>query len=300
MSAFHHEPVMSAEVVAALAPRDGAVLVDCTVGGGGHSFALLSAADCRVIGLDRDTAAIEAARERCAFAGERFEAVHAPFSALGRVLDERSIDKVDGVLADLGVSSHQLDTAERGFSFQRSGPLDMRMDPSAERTAAELVNGWSEADLADVIFRYGEERRARRVAAAIVAGRPWSDTRALAVAVAKSVGGPRGRIHPATRTFQALRIVVNRELEELESLIPQALSRLAPGGRLAVITFHSLEDRIVKRALADASGRNRPRDAFGNLVGPVLVEAFRSQVPAQDDPNPRARSARLRVAERLP
>ena len=303
MSGFHHVPVLRDEVVRALAPADGEVLVDCTLGGGGHSEALLQAANCRVIGLDRDPVAIAAATERLAPFGERFTAVRSAFSDLGRVLDSLGLAEVQGVLADLGVSSPQLDTPERGFSFRLQGPPDMRMDPDIERSAMDIVNDCTEDEIALIVSRYGEERRARRVARAIVAGRPFDSTLALAEVVAKAVGTPRGgsRIHPATRTFQALRIVVNDELGELERLLPVALERLSPGGRLAIISFHSLEDRIVKRFFALESGRTAPKAAYGHPVTPPRFARLPKPVSsAPDDPNPRARSARLRFAVRLP
>lgn len=299
-AAFHHVTVLRDEVVAALRPADGEVHVDCTLGGGGHAEALLEAAACRVVGLDRDPSALAAASARLARFGDRFTAVRASFSRLGAVLEELGLDAVDGVLADLGVSSHQLDTAARGFSFRLPGPVDMRMDPDAPRSAADLVNGAAEAELADLIWAYGEERRSRAVARAIVAGRPWTDTAALAEAVAAAVGRSKDRIHPATRTFQALRIAVNDELGEVRALLPAAAEALRPGGRLAIIAFHSLEDRLVKQFLHAESGRTGPRDAWGNPVSPVRFSALRLVRPADDDPNPRARSARLRVATRSP
>lgn len=300
MTGYHHEPVLLREVVEAIAPVDGEVYVDCTLGGGGHTGALLAAANCTVIGLDRDPAAVAAASENLASAGDRFIGVHARFSELHHVLDRLKLDFVHGVLVDLGVSSHQLDTAERGFSFRTAGPIDMRMDPTSSPSAADLVNTWDEDALADVILRYGEERHARRVARRIVAGRPWTDTLTLASAVAGVVGGA-GRIHPATRTFQGLRIAVNDELGELERLLPIALDRLHPGGRLAAITFHSLEDRLVKRFLDERAGKGRPRDAYGNPIGPVHLRLRPDRTADADtEPNPRARSARLRSAVRLP
>lgn len=299
--AFEHVSVMLHECVAALAPRDGAVLVDCTLGGGGHSEALLEAADCRVIGLDRDPAALAAARARLARFGDRFVAVHAPFAQVRSALDDLGIDRVDGLLADLGVSSHQLDTADRGFSFRAAGPVDMRMDPTRGRTAAELIDALSEAELADLIYAWGEDRLSRRIARAIVAGRPWSDTLALARAIENAVPPRlRGRIHPATRTFQALRIAVNDELSELQALLDASIDLLRIGGRVAILSFHSLEDRMVKEFLSAHSGRTAPKDPWGNPVGPVHLAMLPPQKPHPDDPNPRARSARLRVAERLP
>lgn len=303
MTDFAHIPVMLDQVVHALAPADGEVFVDCTLGGGGHSQALLDAADCRVIGLDRDPAALRAASDRLDAYGDRFTPVRAAFSELPSVLSGLGVATVDGVLADLGVSSPQLDAPERGFSFRFAGPVDMRMDPQSELSASDVVNSFEEDEIARIVMRYGEERRARRVARRVVAGRPWSDTLALAEAVAQAVGKPRGgsRIHPATRTFQALRIFVNDELGELERLLPAALDHLSPGGRLAVISFHSLEDRIVKRFLAFESGRTSPRDPYGHpTLAPRLAPLPRSISPSPDDPNPRARSARLRSAVRLP
>ena len=297
---FQHRSVLLDEAVAALAPADGELFVDCTLGGGGHTEALLDAAEVRVVGLDRDPAALKAATARLGRFGERFQAVHASFDQLGRVLDELGIGRVHGILADLGVSSPQLDHAERGFSFRRGGPVDMRMDPTQGPTAAELLDTVDEEELVRILTTYGEERRARRVARALLAERPFADTAALAACVAGVVGRGKGRIHPATRTFQALRIAVNDELGQLERLLPQVIDRLVPGGRVAIISFHSLEDRIVKRFLHRAAGRGLPRDAYGNPVGDVTVRVAPSLTPSPSDPNPRARSARLRSATRLP
>lgn len=297
---FEHVPVLLRETVEALAPADGEVFVDCTVGGGGHALALLEAADCRVVGIDRDPSALAAATARCAAYADRFTPVRARFSELGRVLDEQGLSRVHGVLADLGVSSHQLDTPERGFSFRLAGPVDMRMDPDAPLTAAHVVNTWPVEAIERIVREYGEERRARRVAEAIVQGRPWTDTVQLAEAVARVVGRGTGRIHPATRTFQALRIAVNDELGELERLLATAVDRLEVGGRLAIVTFHSLEDRLVKRFLAERAGKGRPRDAYGHPIGEAELELLPPVTPSPDDPNPRARSARLRAARRLP
>lgn len=310
---FHHLTVMRAETVQALQPRDGGVYVDCTLGGGGHSELLLESADCRVVGLDRDLDAIRAASARLARFDDRFQTVHTPFSGLLDGLRALGLDRVDGLLADLGVSSHQLDTDARGFSFRRSGPIDMRMDPTRGEPASVLVNGADAGTLTDLIKRYGEERFARRVVNAIVQGRPWSDTVELADAIAAAIPAParrKSRIHPATRTFQALRIAVNDELGELTSLLDQSLDALAPGGRVAILTFHSLEDRLVKRFFADHSGKTGPRDPWGHPIDPVQLTVLPPRTPSPeevsgsgDDPttaNPRARSARLRVAERLP
>ena len=281
---FSHTSVLLEESVAALAPADGEVFVDCTLGGGGHTEALLEAADCRVIGLDRDPAALKAAGERLARFGDRFQPVHTDFAGLGRVLDELGLATVDGILADLGVSSPQLDEPERGFSFRSAGPVDMRMDPTQGPTAADLLASTDEAELVRILREYGEERHARRVARTLLAEQPFADTAALAACVAGVVGRGKGRIHPATRTFQALRIAVNGELAQLESLLPQAIERLAPHGRLAIITFHSLEDRLVKQFLHRAAGRGLPRDAYGNPIGDITVEVRRPSSPPPKTP----------------
>lgn len=304
MSRWPHIPVLLSEVVTALAPKSGEVLVDCTLGMGGHSEALLQAADCTVIGVDRDVQALQIARERLAPFGDRFIPVHGAFGDLAEILSQQ-VDRlgssgVDAVLADLGVSSLQLDTPGRGFSFRAAGPLDMRMDTSAGQAAADLLNHWDESQLATCIASQGEERHARRIARLIVQGRPWTDTLALADAIAAAVpGGRSSRIHPATRTFQALRISVNDELGQLERLLPAATAHLRPGGRLAIISFHSLEDRIVKRFLAKESGRDAERDPYGNPLGTPRLSRLSSVTSSPDDPNPRARSARLRTAVRL-
>ena len=291
-----HEPVMVREVLDALRPAGGGVFVDCTVGLGGHAAALLQAGATRLIGLDRDPQALQEAAARLSGFGPRVELVHADYRELTTVLDARAVRDVDGILADLGVSSMQLDAPGRGFSFRRDEPLDMRMDQSAGETAADLVRSASEAELADAIFHYGEERYARRVARALVYARerePISTTGQLAHVVRRAIPA-RGyqRIDPATRTFQALRIRVNRELERLDAFLESAASRLRAGGRLAVIAFHSLEDRIVKhtfRALAPA----------GALAYRLVTR--KPVTPADDEceANPRARSAKLRAIERL-
>ncbi len=291
-----HVPVLHAEVVRQLQPERGGVFVDCTVGLGGHSRALLEAGATRIVGLDRDPDALERARVALAPWGDRVALAHADYRDLGAVLDARGIDVVDGALADLGVSSMQFDAPGRGFSFQRDEPLDMRMDQSQGETAADLVARASERELADAIFQYGEERFSRRIARLIVTARaeqPVDTTGRLAAIVRRAV--PRRgyvRIDPATRTFQALRIWVNRELEGLDAFLAAAVRRLRTGARLAVITFHSLEDRIVKhtlRALAQAPD------------GVVQVLTKKPIVPDEDEvrANPRARSAKLRVAERV-
>ena len=286
---------MVAEVLEHLVPERGGVFVDCTVGLAGHATHLLERGATRLIGLDRDPAALAIARETLARFGDRVELVHTDYRELGRVLDARGIAGVAGVLADLGVSSLQLDAAGRGFSFRRDDPLDMRMDTSTGPTAADLIAGVDERTLADVIYRFGEERHARRVARFIVAANAAGrieTTGQLADVVRRAV--PRKgfvRIDPATRTFQAIRIWVNRELDGLDGFVGDIARRLDPGGRMAVITFHSLEDRVVKHTL-------RQMQAAGDIGLKVLTK--RPIVPSDGEVerNPRARSAKLRVAER--
>ncbi|HEX5109441.1 MAG TPA: 16S rRNA (cytosine(1402)-N(4))-methyltransferase RsmH [Vicinamibacterales bacterium] len=289
-----HVPVMVDEVREQLAPARGGIFVDCTIGLGGHAQALLEAGASRLIGLDRDQTALSMARERLMNYGARVELVHADFRDLGAVLDARGIGGVDGVLADLGVSSLQLDSPGRGFSFRRDEALDMRMDASSGVTAADAIAAADERTLADVIYRFGEERYARRVARAIVAARARGaiqTTGQLADIVRRAV--PRRghmRIDPATRTFQAVRIWINHELDGLDGFLARTVERLNVAGRLAVMTFHSLEDRIVKHTL-------RSLQAAGGLT--VLTK--RPVVPsaAEIERNPRARSAKLRAAERV-
>jgi 16S rRNA (cytosine1402-N4)-methyltransferase len=296
---FEHVPVLLDEIVDAVNPRDGETYVDCTLGGGGHTEALLERADCRVIGLDRDPNALAESQRRLARFGDRFIPRRASFGELRSVLSELEIPLVDAVIADIGVSSHQLDTADRGFSFRHAGPIDMRMDPDAPFSAAEIVNEWRVEELAACIWRFGEERRSRAIARAIVAGRPWTDTASLAAAIAAVLGRGKKRTHPATRTFQALRITVNDELGQLERVLPAAVDSLRVGGRLAVISFHSLEDRIVKQFMATEAGKRSERDAWGNPIGTVRLSLSKPITPSDTDPNPRSRSARLRVAVRL-
>lgn len=289
-----HAPVLLAETIALLEPSRGGLFVDCTVGLGGHTRGLLEAGAGRVIGLDRDREALASAAATLAAFGDRVELVHADYRDVAAVLDARGIAFVAGALADLGVSSLQLDGEGRGFSFRRDEPLDMRMDRDRGQTAADLVNTTEERELADIIFQYGEERFSRRIARAIVAARrasPIATTGGLADIVRRSVP-VRGyhRIDPATRTFQALRIWVNRELEGLDEFLGTMARRLLAGARFAVISFHSLEDRIVKhtfRALQQAE--TALRVLTRRPVGPGDEEIAR---------NPRARSAKLRVIER--
>jgi 16S rRNA (cytosine1402-N4)-methyltransferase len=295
MPPVSHEPVMVAEVLDLLVPSRGGMFVDCTVGLGGHARALLQAGADRVLGLDRDPKALAPAREALTAFGDRVELVHADYRELDRVLDERGIERVAGILADLGVSSMQFDAEGRGFSFRRDEPLDMRMDQSRGPSAAELLREVDETELADVIFRFGEERASRRVARAIVNARrevPIDTTGRLAAIVRRAVPH-KGyqRIDPATRTFQALRIWVNRELDGLDAFLAAAARRLLVNARLAVITFHSLEDRIVKHTF-------RAMDKAGEGLR-ILTK--RPLGPADDEVarNPRARSAKLRAIERF-
>jgi 16S rRNA (cytosine1402-N4)-methyltransferase len=291
-----HVPVLTAEALEYLRPGRGGLFVDCTVGLGGHTRALLEAGATRVLGLDRDPQALAMARDRLAGFGDRVELVHSDYRSIDAVLDARGIGVVDGALADLGISSMQLDAPGRGFSFQRDEPLDMRMDPTSGDTAADLVARSSEQELADAIYTYGEERYSRRIARAIVHARraqPILTTGSLA-AIVRRAAGRRGyqRIDPATRTFQALRIWLNRELEGLGQFLETAARRLRSGARLVVITFHSLEDRIVKhtfKALAQGSDRV------------VMLLTKKPVVPGDEEVerNPRARSAKLRAAERV-
>jgi 16S rRNA (cytosine1402-N4)-methyltransferase len=297
-----HQAVLLKEVIAALAIRPGGLYVDGTFGRGGHSRAMLERLDAqgRLIALDRDPAAEVAAR---AIADPRFAFFRADFSALSRVLGERH---ADGMLFDLGVSSPQLEDAQRGFSFRRDGPLDMRMDPVQGVSAAEWLATAEEQKIGEVLRDYGEERFAKQIAAAIVAARrrqPLERTRQLADLVAKTVRTREPGQDPATRTFQALRIHVNRELEEVSLMLPQAAAHLAPGGRLAVISFQSLEDRIVKRFLQALSRRDVPRGLplrESEIPEPPLRLVGRAVRPSMEETrrNPRARSATLRVAER--
>jgi 16S rRNA (cytosine1402-N4)-methyltransferase len=291
-----HVPVLTADVLSHLRPERGGLFVDCTVGLGGHARALLESGATRLIGLDRDQDALSAARIALAPWADRVDLVHADYRALDHVLDARGVSQVDGALADLGVSSMQFDTPGRGFSFQRDEPLDMRMDRSTGDTAAQLIARAGERELADTIYAYGEERFSRRIARAIVGARaktPIDTTLKLATVVRRAIPS-RGyqRIDPATRTFQALRIWVNRELEGLDRFLEVAARRLRVGARLVVLTFHSLEDRIVKHTF-------RALERGGDAMLKVLT---RKPVVPDDEEirlNPRARSAKLRAAEKM-
>jgi 16S rRNA (cytosine1402-N4)-methyltransferase len=309
--ALAHRPVLLRETIELLAAERGGLFVDCTVGLGGHSEAILQASsDAQVLGIDRDEEALELARQRLALYGSRFSAVHADFRELTRVLATAKVRQVRGVLADLGVSSLQLDSPVRGFSFRHEAPLDMRMDMSKGETAAELLGRLSEVEIANLIFEYGEERGSRRIARAVVQrrdrGEPVATTTDLANLVERAVGkGNKRRIHPATRTFQALRIAVNRELENLDRFLFDAVDHLEQAGHLAVISFHSLEDRIIKRTLLRLSGKCQcpPRlpKCICGATKQVEILTRRALVPGESemDENPRSRSAKLRGAIKI-
>lgn len=295
-----HVPVLLEEVLTWLDPKPAGIYCDGTLGLGGHAAAILerSAPDGRLIGIDRDPAALEAARVALRPFGDRVTLVHARFSHAREVLDRLGLVAVDGFLVDLGVSSPQLDRAERGFSFRNDGPLDMRMDPTTGETAADLLRRVDEVELAQIIRDYGEERHAARVARAIVDARRGGDldtTGKLAALVARAIPRHEYGKNPATRTFQALRIAVNQELDELERFLSVAADCLRPGGRLCVIAFHSLEDRIVKRRLRALAGR----DGGGPAVLRILTKHVVPPSGAERARNPRARSAHLRAAERI-
>ena len=304
---FEHVSVLAREVIEFLKPEPGKRYLDGTLGGGGHSEQILieSGPDGLVLGLDRDDEALAAARHRLSHFGARLCARQASFMAAGEILKELNWRSVDGAILDLGVASHHLDTPERGFSFRLSARLDMRMDRRQRLDAYEIVNRYSAAELERILRIYGEEPRARRIAAAIVAGRPVETTGALAALVARAKGGRTGESHPATQSFQALRIAVNQELDHLEKFLKNGYELLAPGGRLAVISFHSLEDRLVKSAFrkwsrdclcpprVPACTCGWSRKARLLTTKPVIPSA------AECRSNPRARSAKLRVVERF-
>lgn len=307
-----HQSVLLEETVRLLEPKSGEIFVDATLGLGGHAEAVLQTSETvRLIGIDQDAEAIRLARERLAKYGGRVEIFHANFAEIKDVLARAKVEKVDGILADLGVSSLQFDTAERGFSFRFDAPLDMRMNAgSDEETAAELLASRSEEEIADLIYQYGEERQSRRIARRIVwkreLGEPITTTGELAETVEKAIGRKqKDKIHPATRTFQALRIAVNRELEILEDFIRDSVDVLETGGRLAVITFHSLEDRIVKQTLQKLAGKcfcppRLPKCVCGAEKRiEILTRKPVTAGEAETLENPRARSAKLRAGLKL-
>lgn len=292
-----HVSVLLDEVVAWLRPRAGGRYVDATVGNGGHAAAVLEASspDGRLLGLDADPVAVEVARSHLASFGDRATIVNASFREMAGVVEANAFGPVDGIVMDLGISSRQLDVGGRGFSFRRDEPLDMRFDPTRGESAADLLNRADEAEIADILYQFGEEYKSRRVARAIVRQReqaPIATTQDLVHAVEYALGPKRGRTHPATKSFQALRIAVNDELGALDEALPMAARLLSPGGRLAVIAFHSLEDRRVKQFFR----------AGGTDEAPLAELTRKPIVPSAEESarNPRARSAKLRVAERKP
>ncbi len=310
---FHHVPVLFEETINALAIRPDGIYVDGTLGGAGHSSAIAArlTEGGRLIGIDRDGEAIEAATERLAPYADRCTIVRGNFRDMPAILDDLSVGQVDGILLDLGVSSHQFDDGERGFSYRTDAPLDMRMDTRQSLTAADIVNTWSEKDLAWILKTYGEERFAGRIASAIVRARaehPVKTTFELAELVKSAIPAAKRQTggHPAKRSFQAIRIACNEELAALEEVLDPAVKRLAPGGRMAVITFHSLEDRIVKNHFRTAENPcTCPPDFPVCMCGkkPYGKNVFRHPVTAAEgelEENPRASSAKLRVIERLP
>ena len=304
-----HTPVMLAEVLASLAPRDGGTYLDATFGGGGYTSAILNAASCTVWAIDRDPDAIDRGAELAALHPGRLHLLHGAFGDMMELLGEHGVSALDGIVFDLGVSSFQLDQPERGFSFRHDGPLDMRMARTGP-TAADLVNRLPEAELADTLYEFAEERASRRIAKAIVAARaiePITTTGRLAEVIRSVLPPDRSGHHPATRSFQALRIRVNDELGQIATALDQAASLLAPGGRLVVVSFHSLEDRLVKRFMIEATGRTpgpSRYDPAGLLARQdtdfrLLTSRAAKPGDAETGANPRARSARLRAMQRI-
>lgn len=303
-----HQPVLLDAVLDGLnaANRPDGLFIDGTVGAGGHASAvLITAPRSRLLGFDRDPRSLEIARSTLTSFGDRVSLVHANYDSMAQIAPEHGFASVDGILLDLGISSMHVDEAERGFAFRADGPLDMRFDPTRGSTAADLVNTLDADELADLIYEYGEERDSRRIARAIIAARPLSTTQQLASVLEKSHRGPREKIHPATRTFQALRIAVNDELGALERVLPQAVDLLCPGGRLAIISFHSLEDRIVKQWFKHESTDCicPPKQPVCTCGHHASIRLVNHKPIAADDAeiarNPRSRSAKLRVAEKL-
>ena len=310
-SEFEHKSILVSEILGFLDLQPGSVVIDATLGLGGHAEAVLQTfADTKVIGIDQDQKALENATERLKSFGSRFQGVHSNFVEISSVADELNITAMDAVIADLGVSSMQLDDAERGFSFRFDAPLDMRMDTSKGSTAAELLEELDQEEIANLIYRYGEERKSRRVARLIVerrdAGQPVRSTEELARLVERAVGrSPKDKVHPATRTFQALRIAVNNELGILDGFIKDSIDLLKLNGTLSVITFHSLEDRIVKQAFQKLSGKcfcppRIPKCVCG-AEKRVEILTRKPVVPTEDEMsvNPRSRSAKLRVCIKI-
>jgi 16S rRNA (cytosine1402-N4)-methyltransferase len=310
-NSFHHQTVLLKESVEEIVTDPSGIYVDCTLGGGGHSAAILSRlnANGMLVGIDRDPAAVEAGKEKLADSIARVRVVQGNFFEIATILDDLQVDHVNGILFDLGVSSHQLDVPDRGFSYMHDGPLDMRMDPAQPFSACELVNQYTETELARVIFEYGEERWARRIASFIVAARarsPVTTTAELTAIIAAAIPAAARRQghHPAKRTFQALRIEVNGELKILPGALRAAVDKLATGGRLGIITFHSLEDRIAKQFFLGLTGRcTCPPKSPICICNPQAVLRVRGKpilpTTVEIDANPRARSAKLRIAEKI-
>lgn len=309
---FRHETVLAKEAVDGLKVRPDGIYVDCTLGGGGHSRLIADrlGPEGLLIGIDQDPHALDAARKRMAGVRCRIRLVRSNFRRLEEILNELQIEKADGFLFDLGVSSPQLDQEERGFSYHRDAPLDMRMDPDSDFTAYDLVNTWPEKEIARILSKFGEERFARRIAGRIVEGRkraPIRTTRELAEIIKESIPAPARRSgpHPARRSFQAIRIAVNDELGAFSSALNQAIKRLRPGGRICVITFHSLEDRICKRTFQEGERGCICPSGFPVCVcnqRPILRSVTKKPIlpsPREVEQNPRARSAKLRIAEKI-
>ena len=304
---MQHKPVLYQEIIHALQPQRGGRYVDGTLGAGGHARGILEACtpDGLLLGLDVDPQALALSREALAPYEGRIHLVQASYITLTKQLASLQWDSVNGIVLDLGASSMQFDNAERGFSFMQDGPLDMRFGPNAFQSAEEIVNTFDEKDLANLIFRYGEDRDSRKIARAIVDNRPLRTTRELVAVIEKASPRRGDRMHPATQTFQALRIAVNVELASVESVLPQAIASLRIGGRLAVISFHSLEDRIVKEFFREQSKElmNPPYERIYEMERKAVVKLINKKpiVPSNEEvkDNPRARSAKLRVVEKL-
>lgn len=302
-----HTPVLYQEIINALSPHSSGKYIDGTVGAGGHAWGILHASSPKgqLLGLDRDEAALKLANTRLAEFEHRVQLVHASYVELLEVMQQIGWDSVDGVLLDLGLSSMQLDQPDRGFSFRADGPLDMRFDLQQPLDAAEIVNTLSERDLAEIIWTLGEDPNANRIARAILQNRPITTTLQLADLIEKAVKRPRGKIHPATKTFQALRMAVNGELKAIETVLPKIVQAMAPGGTMAIISFHSLEDRLVKQFI-----RRESRDCICPPEQPICTCGHKAQLmtvnshaisptEAEVAENPRARSAKLRLARRI-
>jgi 16S rRNA (cytosine1402-N4)-methyltransferase len=307
MSSFTHTPVLLEEAIRALSVQPGGRYIDCTLGGGGHAAAILehSSPGGQLLGIDADPEAIKIAKERLEAYRDSVLIVNDNFVNLQAICFKHDFQPVNGILFDLGLSSLQLDRNGRGFSFQHESPLDMRLNPAQQTTAADIINNWSEGELERIIREYGEEHFSRQIARNIIKARPVMTTFQLARLIEQAVGGKRGRIHPATRTFQALRIAVNHELENLEEALKQALNMLGFEGRLVVISYHSLEDRIVKQFMQRESRDcicppGTPTCVCGHTASVRLIQKKAiTPSPAELQRNPRSRSAKLRVAERL-